>query len=345
MRGRPAEEVLSHRMRSVLDAVLDEYVETAQPVASRSVARRSRSRVSPATVRNVMAELTEAGLLTQPHTSAGRIPTEAAFRLYVDRLLERSSRLPESAARLPEALAGAAGDTEELLRHAVDLLTRATGQLGFFVAAQPDRVVLTHVTFVRVSSERVMAVLISERGVVQTRVFQEADTDPRTLERVSLKLTEFVAGSTLAEARARLVASIERERARRGALWRKVVDLGSQGLMPAQPAALYVSGRNPLLRQPEFADVERLRELMEALEEKERMLRLLDRIIRADVLRVVIGSEIGDPGIDSCAVVTAPFGDSPPLGGMGVIGPVRMRYEVVIPLVRSLSEQVSQVIS
>jgi heat-inducible transcriptional repressor len=332
-------------MRNVLDAVLDEYVETAQPVASRSVARRSRSRVSPATVRNVMAELTEAGLLTQPHTSAGRIPTEFAFRLYVDRLLERSAALPESAAKLPEALAGAAGDTEELLRSAVDLLARATGQLGFFVAAQPDRILLSQVTFVRVSSERVMAVLISERGVVQTRIFHESDTDPRTLERVSLKLTEFVAGSTLAQARARLVAAIERERARGGALWHKALELGSEGLMPAQRAELYVSDRNPLLRQPEFADVERLRELIEALEEKERMLRLLDRIIRADVLRVVIGSEIGDPGIDSCAVVTAPFGDSPPLGGMGVIGPVRMRYAVVIPLVRSLSEHVSQVLS
>jgi heat-inducible transcriptional repressor len=334
---------LPARLRRVLVAILEAYVESAQPVASKLVVRRAKLGLSSATVRAQMAELTELGLLAQPHTSAGRVPTDRAFRLYVDGLLAELPRaaLRPASAGVDRALADTAGDAEELLRRATRLLSDATGQLGFVLAAPPESLRLRHVSFVRLSSERVLALLVSEHGVVQTRVFQESESDRRMLERISARLTEFVAGLTLAEARTRLAEAIEEARARRDALWRRVVVLGHAGLAAATEAEFYVGDTGVLLVQPEFSDLERLREVLAVLTEKERMMGLLDKLLRARALQVAIGTELDVPEIRECAVITAPLGASAPLGGLGVIGPVRMRYDRVIPLVRELSGLVS----
>jgi heat-inducible transcriptional repressor len=305
-------------MREVALSVLEEYIKTALPVASASVARRSVMSVSPATVRATMAELTDLGLLSQPHSSAGRVPTDRAFRLYVDHLMGDASRMDLVPSDVGRDLAKPAGDVEEFIRHAADLLSEATGQLGFFLSAAPGQIPLQHVHFVRVSTERVTVLLVMAGGGVQTRIIEERDSDQRTLDDASTRLSELVAGCTLGEARARLVGA---------------------------EAELYVGDKNPLLSHPEFSDAHLLRKVLCALEEKQRVMRLLDKIIQADVLSVVIGSELEDPSIQECAVVTAPLGDPPAYGGLGVIGPVRMRYDRVIPVVRYVSEQVTHCIS
>jgi heat-inducible transcriptional repressor len=330
-------------MRQVLLHIVEEYVSTAQPVASRRVARRVG--VSPATVRNVMLDLAERDLLRQPHTSAGRVPTEQAFRVYVDELMHEAPWPRSSQSRAEGRLSHTGGRIDSLLREATDWLSESTGQLGFFLAGLPDRVILRRAHFIRLSRERVMALLVSERGVVQTRILDESESEERELERISTRLTEFVAGYTLSEARARLASSIERERERTDVLWRKAFALGVLGLGSTETGELYVADRNYLIGQPEFSDVERLRDVLTTLGEKERMMSLLDEILRADVLQVVIGGELHEPGIGGCAVVTAPFGavasgEGLALGGIGVIGPVRMPYDRVIPVVRGVSEMI-----
>lgn len=335
-------DTLDARARGVLSCVLEEYVRSAEPVASRSVA--SRMRVSPATARSVMHELAQLGLLDQPHTSAGRVPTPRAFRLYVDRLMHESPWPTLAQSRADSRLAETEG-TDELLRQAVDVLSESTGQLGFFLAGQPERFLLRSVSFVRLSSERVMTLLVSERGVVQTRVLEERESDQRALEEISIRLTELVTGFTLVQARARLASAIERERELSDALSRKAIELGVVGLARGDEGELYVADRNYLLGQPEFRDAERLGEVLHALEEKRRMMRLLDDILRADVLQVVIGAELAEPGMAECALITAPFGAAPALGGIGVIGPVRMAYDRVIPIVRGVSEMIGSYLS
>jgi len=335
---------LTPRMWEVVLRVLEEYIETALPVASTAVARRSESSVSPATVRAAMGELTEMGLLTQPHTSAGRVPTNRAFRLYVDHLIGEEAQAPgwpDVGGELPKP----AGDVEAFMRCTADLLSRATGQLGFFLSQAPAQIPLQHVHFIRVSSERVMALLVTDGGGVETRIIRESASDQRRLDEASTRLSEIVAGCTLAEARARLASKIERERERSGALWRRTFALGRAGLSSEAEAALYVGDVNLLLSHPEFSDVHRLRQVLCALEEKERILKLLDKIVHADVLSVVIGTELEDPTIQECAVVTAPLGEVVGCGGVGVIGPVRMRYDRVIPIVRYVSEQASHAIA
>lgn len=331
---------LQARERDILFAVIEEYVESAQPVASRQVAARPGVRLGPASVRACMAELTELGLLTQPHVSAGRVPTEPAFRIYVDALLERRPRTLEPPAGPSHPLAGPVADLETALRRAADYLARATGQLAFYLGPVAERMRVARIQFVRVSSERVMAVLVSPGREVHTRLFEESETDSRTLERISVRLSELVGGLTLADARSRLVAAIENERALGDALWRSVFVLGWEGLAHSEPTRLYVGDRNGLLLQPEFTDVERLRELFAAIDEKERMLRLLDQALTAE-LSVALGAELADPAVRECALVAASLGGSPPRAGLGVIGPVRMRYDRVIPAVRYVSERLS----
>jgi heat-inducible transcriptional repressor len=335
---------LEYRQHRVLRAVIEQYIETAQPVSSGQVYRTCDLGVSPATIRNEMVRLTELGLLSQPHTSAGRVPTEAAFRRYVDELLTRDDSF-EVAPGLVSALAESSGEVGALLRSAADLLSASTGQLGFFLAAGPDHVIVRHARLVRLSAERVMALVVSERGVVQSRILEESETPPRELERIGERLSEFIAGSTLSEARARLARALEEDRTRGDRLWRKVLALGTISFQGLSEVSLYVGDRAHLLDLPEFAHVERLRELLSAIEEKERMVQLLDRVLEAQVREVRIGAEIGDPEMRACALVTAPFGDSPALGGLGVLGPVRMPYGRVIPLVRSLSLHVNRYLS
>lgn len=329
---------LPARMREVLLCVIGEYIATGQAVGSQAAVRLSGLGVSAATVRATMNELMEAGLLAQSHASAGRRPTDAAFRLWVDYLLGE----PDPASpQLPTLELGEpGGDLDDYLRHAADLLSRATGQLGFFVGPELERQRLQRVQFVRVSHERVMALLVSGSQMVRTRLIEESESDQRALDQISTQLSGFVAGHTLEQARRKLHDELRRERSRSDALGRAWVTLSAAGLLADEAPEFYVADRTALLGQPEFSDVEQVRRLLSTLEEKERMLRLLNKIVRASDLQVLIGEELDDPGVRSCAVVTARLGVWPPIGGIGVIGPVRMRYDRVIPLVRGVSEKV-----
>jgi len=322
---------LPPRLSDVLLAVLRGYVESGQPIGSRDALDLGELPFSSATVRGAMSELMELGLLEQPHTSAGRVPTEAAFRLWVDHLQRSEERVTPVALELGD-------DSAEALQRAADVLTQVTGQLGFSVAVEREQLRLVQVQFVRVSSERVTALLVSEAGTVRTRILEERDSDARRLERMSAELSRLVAGLTLEEARARLAAEIDGDRRHRDALWRETLALGARGLDvgSGSTAELYLGDRSCLLDQPEFADGGRLRELLRALDEKQRMLGMLDKLICARGVRVAIGDELVDAGVAHCAVVAEQLGPAP-LRGLGVIGPVRMRYDRIIPVVRYVS--------
>jgi heat-inducible transcriptional repressor len=327
---------LPQRLSEVLLAVLRSYVESGHPIGSRDACAHSGLSVSPATVRGAMGELMELGLLEQPHTSAGRVPTDAAFRLWVDQLLHdpHAGGVPRELAR---GLRDPVGALDESSRRAAEVLTQVTGQLGFCLAVESERARLTALRLVRVSADRVMALLVSEGDVVRTRLLDERDFDQRKLDRMSSALSGLVAGLTLEEARGRLSAEIDGDRAQRDALWARLVALGRLGLDVELEAELYVGDRTRMLGQPEFEDSQRLRELVRALDEKQRMLALLDNVLTAGSLRVVIGDELGDPGVARCAVVAEPVGGASHRVGAGVIGPVRMRYDRVIPVVRYVS--------
>lgn len=321
--------------------MIETYVATARPVASAPLVASRGLGISSATARSIMAELGALGLLSQSHPSAGRVPTDLGFRHHADAVMRSVDAQEPCELDLDFAL-DRARSPADLLRQAADQLSVATGQLSFFLTAPPDPQVLCQVHLTRLSSERVIALLVSERGVVQSRILEDRGTSPAELEQISARLCELIAGRTLIEARERLERAIEEDRREGDRLWSKVLVLGWVSLELSSEVALYLGDRAPLFDQPEFADVRRLRDLLSALEEKQRMARLLDAVIQAEALGVQIGSEIADPDICSCAVVAAPLGGSPALGGLGILGPVRMEYGRVIPLVRSLSRAVNR---
>lgn len=336
--------VLSPRQAQVLRAVVSGYVGGAAPVASETISRLLPMSLSSASVRNTLAELAELDLVEKPHRSAGRVPTELGFRAYVDQLLDpRDLGAFERRALLARFEAAEGGSAARL---ASRLLSEHTRQLGFVEAPRLDRVVLRHVSFVRVSSERVLAVLVSQGGGAFQRVIREPGRgDQALLDRMAAAVNERVAGCTLREVRDRLLREAALLRSQADSLLERAVraafPVGDEG--PDDDGELVIATRLALLDQPEFHDPERVRELFQAVEAHERLAEVLDEVLAGGRLQVAFGGEIGEPALRHCALVVAPYGlAAAPLGALGVIGPRRMDYARVIPLVGYLSKLMTE---
>lgn len=335
---------LTPRQGAVLRAIVSAYVDEALPVGSRSLARALPLSLSPASIRGTMAELTRLGLLDQPHTSAGRVPTELGLRIFVDELLAGA---PEVADDEP-ALAGTLGesDPEGLMRAACVVLSTRTRQLGFAVPPRVEREPLRHVSLVRLSSEQVLVVLVSQSGAAHQRTIEERGRhDQVELDRVASEVNRRVAGRTLAEVREVLAREARQLRSQADRLRTRALRLAALALEPAGLTGidLVIGTRLALLDQPEFRDPERVRSLFEALEAKERLVSILDKMLAARGVQVAFGAELDEPALRRCALVTATYGEGDSaLGMLGVLGPSRMDFARVIPLVGTLSRLVTR---
>jgi heat-inducible transcriptional repressor len=300
--------------------------------------------ISSASIRAVMAELAELGLVEQPHPSAGRIPTERGLRFFVDELLDPATLAAHERRTIAYSVDEAEVDT--VVQVASQLLSERTHQLGFVVAPRIDRVVLQHVTLVRITSERVLAVLVSQTGAAYRRVIEEAGvSDQAELDRISAMLNERIVGRTLREVRALLAREASELRRRADRLLARAIDFGSKVLAAEDGEAvdLVIETRLALLDQPEFRDPRRVRDLFAAVETKERLLEVLDRMLEAQGVRVAFGDEVDEPALYRCALVASRYGEADaPLGILGVIGPSRMDYSRVIPLVEYFSHVVTE---
>ncbi len=334
---------LTPRQRSVLRAVVMAYLGDAAPIGSATIAQLLPVNLSPATIRSTLAELGALGLVKQPHVSAGRVPSERGLRLFVDEL-QNCDVLPAYemrtiASRIAEA------DGEGAMHVASQILSERTRQLGFVVAPRLDRVVLRHVSLVRLSSDRLLVVLISQMGAAHRRVIaDDGSGDQVELDRIAAGLLERVAGRTLAEVHARLTLEAKAARRHAGHLLSRMVELGLRAL--ASPdladADVVIESRLALLAQPEFHDPRRIRDVLVAVETKERLLELLAKTLDGDGVSVAFGEELDEPSLHDCALVASHYGGpGTPLGMLGVIGPSRMNYARVIPLVRYLSEVIT----
>jgi heat-inducible transcriptional repressor len=338
-RARPA---LSERQRSVLRAVVLAYLGDAAPIGSGSIAQLLPVSLSSASVRNTLAELSALGLVKQRHASAGRVPSERGLRLFVDELQERDLPAPEMR-RVASSLADAEGDGA--VHVASQLLSECSSQLGFVVAPRLERVVLRHVSLVRLASDRLLVVLVSQSGVAYRRViFDDGSGDQAELDRIAAGLGERVAGRTLAEVRERLAQEARVLRRQASRELSRMLELGLRALASPVPsqADVVIETRLGLLAQPEFQDPRRLRDVLAAVETKERLLELLDKTLDGDGVSVAFGEELEEPALHDCALVASRYGGpGAPLGMLGVIGPSRMNYARVIPLVRYLSEVIT----
>ncbi len=333
----PHEPELSQRARTLLRTLVRRYIETGRPVGSRTLAREAQLPLSPATVRNVMADLEELGYLAAPHTSAGRVPTERGLRLYVDCLLETQPMDRATVERLRQGLAqdGEEG-TEGLVDSASALLSRLTQLTGVVTLPRRESAVLRHIEFLPLPEQRVLVILVINEREVQNRVihthraFGEAE-----LQRIANYLNAEFAGQELCAIREQLLRAMRAERERLDELMRSAVEVGEKALTEERDEHGYVvAGQTKLMAFEELSDVERLRQLFDAFADKQDILHLLDRCASADGVQIFIGQEAGYELFDGLSLVTTRYAvEGEPAGVLGVIGPTRMSYDRVIPIV------------
>jgi heat-inducible transcriptional repressor len=335
---------LSERQILVLRAIVASYVGEAAPVGSRSVSHILPVALSAASIRNTMSELAELGLVEKPHPSAGRVPTATGLRCFLEHLVPRD--LDEFERR---DLAGSVGTLgpDTVIQNASMLLSKRTRQLGFVVAPREAGLVLRHVALVRLSTSRVLAVLVSQTGSALRSVLEDEESgDQAELDRLAVALNEHLAGKTLAQVRDALAREVGALRTRARTVLERALWLGWRALEAqdeSEPGDLVIATRLALLDQPEFQDPSRVKQLFGAIEAKESLLRILHKMIDAQHVTVAFGEELDEPEFCRLALVAAPYGSQgAPLGVLGVIGPRRMDYPRVVALVRYLGTLVTE---
>ena len=345
-------EQLTDRERQVLEAVIRAYVDTAEAAGSRTIARRYELGVSPATIRNTMSDLEEKGFLFHTHTSAGRIPTDRAYRYFVDGMMQPLALSEEEERRLSEELAhgDAAHPLEQLLRRAAHALGLVTGELGLVVSPRLDQTVLERLELVGLSADKVLLVLTLGKGVVRTiYVDLPGHVPAETLAAVSAVLNERLAGHTLADIRQTLPDRLRDTTIAAGPggeLLNIVLQSASELFEPAQLTrdAVMLGRTSVLASQPEFNDEARLRNLIALTEEQDLLTAVLAGREVGPRLHVTIGSEHANPKLSDFTLVTSTYRIGGTSGIIGVIGPTRMPYERIASIVTSASALMSNVL-
>jgi len=341
---------LTDRQRRILARLVAEFIEQGEPVSSLWLAERAGVGLSSATVRNILARLEELGLVRQPHTSAGRVPTDQGYRMYVDLLMESRRRMkpsPDVEARLRRA-----GTLDAVLDNASQELSRASHHIGFAVAMAASDAVLQHIDFVPLDSRKVLVVLVSAGGQVTHKVVEQADgVEAAVLRQAASYVNAEYAGLRISEVREALVARLREERTLYDELLQRALALAQSGLEEINAitpgVSLFIQGTSTLFENvgahDERLSLETLRSLFRMIEEKHRLVELLTQYIEAPGVTVLIGTENPSPDLHPFSVVASTYQDGDRIGAVGVIGPTRMRYQKSINVVDGVAQVVTRV--
>ena len=335
--------MLDDRAKTLLKALVERYIADGQPVGSRTLSKASGLELSPATIRNVMADLEELGLIASPHTSAGRIPTARGYRLFVDTLLTAKPGMPREAGSFESQLLP--DQPQRVIANAAQLLSSLSSFVGV-VTSPRKTAVFHHIEFLRLGERRVLVIMVSPDGDVQNRlVFTAQDLSQSDLTEASNRLNAHYAGLSLDVVRDRLRLEVDQLRGEIAKLMRAAVDVGQQGLQEHEP--MIISGERNLLTVQDFShDMGSLRRMFDLFEQKTQLMRLLDVSSRAEGVRIYIGGESQVVPVEELSIVSAPYEvDGEVVGTLGVIGPTRMAYDRMIEIVDITSRMVSNALS
>ncbi|HEX8640909.1 MAG TPA: heat-inducible transcriptional repressor HrcA [Allosphingosinicella sp.] len=339
---------MSERARDVFRLVVEAYLESGQPVGSRTISRISGVNLSPASIRNVMQDLEETGLLAAPHTSAGRAPTELGLRLFVDGIMQVGEPRPEDRAAI-EALIDRGGPIEQAISNATATLSGLSACAGI-VLVPKEEPVLKQLGFIPLSARQAVAVVVGSDGSVENRVVDLPEgITPSTLQEVGNYVSARLAGLTLREARSRLATEISAGRAELDKAARELVARGLAVWSEdgSRRPVLIVRGQANLIDETAAADLERVRQLLDELEGKEEIARLLDRARAGEAMKIFIGSENELFALSGSSVIAAPYRghDGKVVGVVGVIGPTRLNYARVVPMVDFTAKALSRLLA
>ena len=340
---------LDNRSREIFRRIVEGYMGTGGPVGSRTLSRQISETLSPATIRNVMADLEEAGLLYSPHASAGRLPTEAGLRLFVDGILEVGNVSKDERTQLEAHCAAAGRSVEGLLEDATSTLSGLAGCAGLVMAPKSESP-LKHIEFVSLSPGRALVVMVAENGVVENRVIEVPLSVPSSaLVEASNYLGARLVGRTLSEVHDQIVKELSVQRSELDSLTKKVVEAGLATWAGGDESggSLIVRGQSHLLDDiSAVGDLERIKTLFEALETKESLLKLLDTADEAEGVQIFIGADNPLFNMAGCSMVVAPFqnGREKIVGAIGVVGPTRINYARIIPMVDYTAKLIGKMI-
>ncbi len=337
---------LDERRREVLRTLIQLHIDTGEPVGSESLCRSLDRALSPASIRNVMADLEALGYLDHPHTSAGRVPTDEGYRFYVDSLMGLHPLAAGEQREIQDQLGAGEVSLEQTMERASHLLSRLSRHVGFVLAPDIARTSFRHLDLVALAYPRILVVMVSATGLVTHKVieFQER-LKPEELQACANYLNAHFAGMSLADIRARLIELMGEEKALYDTLLQKVAALGGRAFDVAGETSVYLDGASNILAQADFEDLQRMRELFRTFEEKGRLVRILNACLSGDGIRVLIGRENPAPDLRDLSLVTARCrieGEEGP--GLGVLGSTRMEYAHVVALVDQVARAVSDVL-
>jgi len=339
---------LEDRPREILRLIVRSYINTGEPVGSRTLSKVIDWRLSPATIRNIMADLEEEGFLVQPHTSAGRVPSEKGYRCYVDALGD--SKVSKQDERYISRMLSESDTTEEIMSRTSYLLSMITNNVGIVIAPPMAQTLLKHIEFVSLGESKILVIFVSKSGVLQRKLIRVTDHyTQEELDRAGRYLVEKFAGKSLTQIRNDLLQMMQEERNIYDGMmsllqaWRDTLNSDSE------PEAVYVQGATNILNKPEFADVERMRALFQMFDEKSRLVKILNECISVqgtEGVNISIGSELGIPSMRELTLITTSYASNDrTVGVLGIIGPTRMEYERSISIVGYLGRVVGEMIN
>lgn len=339
---------LNQRSLEIFRELVDTYVETGEPVGSRTLSRRLQTPLSPATIRNIMADLEEAGLLYAPHTSAGRMPTEDGWRFFVHGLLEIGDLNDQERKHIDQLCLGSSKSVSSVLEEATTMLS-GLAQCAGLVMAPKIEAPLKHIEFIQIAPGRALVVIINQEGMVENRLIEvPTGISPSVLNEASNYLSSRLAGFTLSQAKNAITEELKNYQAHLDELTAKVVSAGLAVWAGGEEGgSLIVKGQSQLLNGvTEVNELDQIRELFDILDTKERLHQLLDVSIKADGVQIFIGSENSLFKLSGCSLVVSPYHNSRQeiIGAIGVIGPARMKYGKIIPLVDYTAKMVTRLI-
>ena len=325
--------MLDKRAQTLLKTLIERYIVEGQPVGSRTLSKYSGLELSPATIRNVMSDLEEMGFIASPHTSAGRVPTPLGYRLFVDTLLTVQPLAQAQLSELRDALLP--DQPQRVLSHASQLLSELTRFAGVVVAPRRQAPRIRQIEFLALSEKRILLIIVTQEGDVQNRIlFPQRSYTPSELTAAANYLNQHFAGMDFTQIRSRLHEELKQLRADMTELMSAAVEAGSEAVGGESTQYVISGERNLLGVQDLSSNMGRLRRLFDLFEQKTGLVQLLDISNRADGVQVFIGGESGIDTLDECSVVAAPYEvNGQVVGTIGVIGPTRMAYERVIPIV------------
>lgn len=342
-------EILDERSREVLFAVVQSYINTPEPVGSRFVTKRYPLGVSPATIRNIMADLEELGFLSQPHTSSGRIPTDKGYRFFVEALLQAGkadshSGIPgEFMLQFTRRLEQIKSDLNAMFAEVTETLSLMSHYVGVVIPPKPEQVTFKRIDLLKYKGNSVVAVLLTDEGVVKNRiVIMDTQLTQDDLNRISDYLNAEFSGCILDDIRSMLVRRIRKEKAMWDTLVSRAMQICEQALSFAGDD-IFVSGLYDAMDLPDFSDISRIKQLSRAIRDKHRILTLLEEFSGADGVHVLIGDENPVEGLRKLSIVTAPYKEGArPMGVIALIGPTRMDYSKAIFMVNTVAQCVSR---